>query len=314
MQVFTFLVILVFPLALIFAWAFELTPEGIKRETAVDPAESVTRATGRKLDIAIIGLLAIAVVYFALDKFALQAEPGQAVATTEEISAAQPAEREKSIAVLPFANLSRDAVNEPFTIGIHDDILTQISKIRALKVISRTSVMEYHNTAKNLKTIGRELGAATVMEGGVQRVGDRVRINVQLIDAATDEHLWAGTYDRQLTAANIFAIQTEIATAIADALRATLSTEERELLDAVPTEDMAALEAYLLGKQRMEKRTSVALAEAVDEFKRAIELDPNFAFAYVGLADGYTLQAYYSYRPRKEMIAKAQAAGQRSNA
>ena len=150
--------------------------------------------------------------------------------------------------------------------------------------------MEYRNTTKNLKTIGQELGAATVLEGGVQRAGDRVRINVQLIDAATDKHLWADTYDRQLTAANIFAIQTEIATAIADALRATLSPEEQELLDTVPTENMAALEAYFRGKQRMEKRTSAALAEAVDDFNRAIELDPSFALAYVGLADSYILQ------------------------
>jgi tetratricopeptide (TPR) repeat protein len=168
--------------------------------------------------------------------------------------------------------------------------------------------MEYRNTTKNLKTIGQELGVATVLEGGVQRAGDRVRINVQLIDAATDEHLWADTYDRQLTAANIFAIQTEIATAIADALRATLSTEEQELLETVPTENMAALEAYFHGKQRMEKRTSAALAQAVDDFNRAIELDPSFALAYVGLADSYILQVEYSGLPLDEMTEKAQAA------
>jgi TolB-like protein/Tfp pilus assembly protein PilF len=232
-----------------------------------------------------------------VDKFVLQGE-------TEQASVV----REKSIAVLPFENLSQDATNEPFTIGIHDDILTQISKISALKVISRTSVMEYSDTTKNLKTIGAELGVATVLEGGVQRAGDRVRINVQLIDAATDEHLWADTYDRRLTAANIFAIQTEIATAIADALRATLSTEEQELLDTIPTENMAALEAYFHGKQRMAKRSSAALAEAVDHFNRAIELDPSFALAYVGLADSYIMQVEYSGLPLDEMTEKAQAA------
>ena len=296
----TFLIVLVvagFPLALILAWAFEMTPEGIKRESAVDPAESITKQTGRKLDFIIIGVLAVGIVYFAVDKFVLEAEPEQASVA-----------REKSIAVLPFENLSQDATNEPFTIGIHDDILTQISKISALKVISRTSVMEYRNTTKNLKTIGQELGAATVLEGGVQRAGDRVRINVQLIDAATDEHLWADTYDRRLTAANIFAIQSEIATAIADALRATLSPEEQLLLDTVPTENMAALEAYFHGKQRMAKRSSAALAEAVDDFNRAIELDPGFALAYVGLADTYRLQVDYSGLPQDEMLAKAQAA------
>ena len=303
----TFLIIVIlagFPLALIVAWAFELTPEGIKRESAVDPAESITHVTGRKLDFAIIGLLVLAVVYFAVDKFVLE----RAEVTAERVPTAEAVAREKSIAVLPFENLSQDATNEPFTIGIHDDILTQISKIRALKVISRTSVMEYRNTTKNLKTIGQELGVATVLEGGVQRAGDRVRINVQLIDAATDKHLWADTYDRRLTAANIFAIQTEIAMAIADALRATLSTEERELLDTVPTENMAALEAYFHGKQRMEKRSTGTIAEAVDDFNRAIELDPNFALAYVGLADSYVLQIEYSHLPIDETLAKAQAA------
>ncbi len=213
----TVLVLIGFPLALIVAWAFELTPEGLKRETAVDRTESITHVTGRKLDFAIIGLLVITVVYFAVDKFVLQAEPKQVEVVAEEIPAAEAIEREKSIAVLPLANRSANEEDVFFVDGMHDDILTQISKIRALKVISRTSVMEYRDTTKNLKTIGQELGAATVLEGGVQRAGDRVRINVQLIDAATDEHLWADTYDRKLTAANIFTIQTEIATAIADA-------------------------------------------------------------------------------------------------
>ncbi len=169
-----------FPLALIVAWAFEMTPEGLKRESAVDPAESITKQTGRKLDFIIIGVLAVGIIYFAVDKFVLEAEPDQASVV-----------REKSIAVLPLSNRSANEEDVFFVDGMHDDILTQISKISALKVISRTSVMEYRNTTKNLKTIGQELGAATVLEGGVQRAGDRVRINVQLIDAATDEHLWA---------------------------------------------------------------------------------------------------------------------------
>ncbi len=253
MQAFSSLVILGFPLALIFAWAFELTPEGIKRETAVAPDESITHVTGRKLDFAIIGLLAVAVVYFAVDKFVLE----QAEVTAEPVPAAEAVVREKSIAVLLFDNLSRDATNEAFTDGIHDDILTQISKISALKVIARTS-MERLDPNLSIPEIGTKLGVATVLEGGVQRAGDRVRINVQLIDCKTEAHLWAETYDRELTAANIFSIQSEIAKTVADALRATLSPQEQELLDTVPTENMAALEAYFRGKQRMEKRTSVA--------------------------------------------------------
>ena len=308
MKVFSFLVILGFPLALILAWAFELTPAGIKRETAVDPAESITHLTGRKLDFTIIALLAAVLIYVVIDKYVLEAEPEQARGAAERALEGEPVAREGSIAVLPFANRSANETDVFFVDGMHDDILTHLAKIRSLKVISRTSVMEYRNTTKNLKTIGRELGAATVLEGGVQRSGTQVRVNVQLIDAETDEHLWADIYDRQLTAANIFTIQSEIATAIADALRATLSTEERELLETVPTENMAALEAYFRGKQRMEKRSTAALAEAVDDFSRAIELDPNFALAYVGLSDSYTLQIEYSNFPLDETLVKARAA------
>jgi TolB-like protein/Tfp pilus assembly protein PilF len=308
MQVFTFLVILGFPLALIFAWAFELTPEGIKRAQDVHPAESIRHLAGRKLDFAIIGLLVIAVIFLVVDNYVLDAEPKKVEGVAEQVPAAEPIAREKSIAVLPFANRSANQEDTFFVDGIHDDILTHISRISALKVISRTSVMRYRDTTKSLKTIGEELGVTTVLEGGIQRAGNQIRVNVQLIDAATDEHLWADTYDRRLTANNIFAIQTEIATAIADALRATLSTEEQELLDTVPTENMAALEAYFRGKQRMKKRTSAALAEAVDDFNRAIDLDPKFALAYAGLADSHLLQVLYSGLPPDEMLARAQAA------
>jgi tetratricopeptide (TPR) repeat protein len=147
-----------------------------------------------------------------------------------------------------------------------------------------------------------------VLEGGVQRSGDRVRINVQLIDCNTEAHLWAETYDRELTVANIFSIQSDVAKAVAEALRATLSPEEEQRLDTVPTENMAALEAYFHGKQHMEKRTSVALAEAIDDFDRAIELDPGFALAYIGLAESHLLQVLYSGLPQDEMLARAQAA------
>ncbi len=307
-----FLVVVGFPIALIFAWAFELTPEGFKRETAVDRSQSIANHTGRKLDFIIIGVLAVGIVYFAVDKFVFQPEPEQAEVAAEQVPAAEPIEREKSIAVLPFANRSANQEDAFFVDGVHDDILTHISRISALKVISRTSVMKYRDTTKSLMTIGEELGVATILEGGVQRAGNQIRVNVQLIDSATDEHLWADTYDRQLTATNIFAIQTEIAAAIADALRATLSTEEQELLDAVPTENMAALEAYFHGKQRMAKRSTAALAEAVDDFGRAIELDPSFALAYVGLAESYLLQIIYNSLPGDEMLARAQAAADKA--
>jgi len=299
LQAFTFLVVLGFPLALIFAWAFELTPEGIKRETAVDPAESITHLTGRKLDFAIIGLLAAAIVFLVVDRYVLEATRPPAT---------QSGSHGKSIAVLPFANRSPTEEDAFFVDGIHDDIVIHLSKIRSLKVISRTSVMEYRNSTKNLKTIGQELGVATILEGGVQRVGDQIRISVQLIDAETDAHLWANIYNRRLTAANVFAIQTEIATAIAAALRATLSAEELGLLKRIPTQSMAALEAYFRGKQRAATRRSAALAEAIEDFNRAIELDPNFALAYVGLADTYIMQNEWSNLPFDEMLAKARTA------
>jgi tetratricopeptide (TPR) repeat protein len=190
--------------------------------------------------------------------------------------------------------------------------LSHISKIGSIKTISRTSVLQYRNTTKTIPQIAAELGVTTVMEGGVQRAGDLVRINVQLIDARTDEHIWSEIYDRQLSATNIFAIQTEIANAIADALRATLSTEEKNRLQTVPTENLAALEAYFLGKQRMATRASKELKEAAEYFSQAVALDPDFALAYVGLADTYRLLNNYGGLPKDEMDAKGQTAVDRA--
>lgn len=278
----TALLLIGFPLALFFAWAYELTPEGLKKEKDVVRSESITHTTGRKLDFIIIGVMAIAIAYFLVDKFVwVGEEPATTVAVSEERS---------SVAVLPFANRSANEDDAFFVDGIHDDLLSHISKIGSIKIISRTSVLQYRDTTKTIPQIGKELGVTTVLEGGVQRAGEQVRINVQLIDARTDEHLWSEIYDRQLSAANIFTIQSEIATAIAEALQAALSPAEQDRLQAVPTENLAALEAYFLGKQSMAKRTGAALADAVDYFKKAIVLDPDFALAYVGQAVGYVLQ------------------------
>ena len=154
--------------------------------------------------------------------------------------------------------------------------------------------MQYRGTSKSIPEIATELGVATVLEGGVQRAGDQIRINVQLIDARTDEHLWAEIYDRQLLATNIFAIQSEIAEAIAEVLRVTLSPKEQQRIDSVPTDNLAAYEAYLIGKQRLAKRTTQSLAEAEEYFRQAVELDPRYALAWGGLADAYALQTDYS--------------------
>ena len=210
-----------------------------------------------------------------------------------------------SIAVLPFENRSAKQDDIFFVDGIHDDILTQLSKISALKVISRTSVERFRDTKLPLQDVAKQLGVKSILEGGVQRVGDRVRISVQLIDASTDTHLWAETYDRSLTAENIFAIQTELAAAIAGALKAALTPAEQARVKKIPTRNLEAWEAYQLGMQRMAHRTSAGLTEAEKFFQKAIELDPKFALAYVGLADTLVLQIEYSGAPRDLTLAKA---------
>ncbi len=296
MQAFTFLVILSFPLALIFAWAFELTPEGIKKEKNVVRSESVTHVTGRKFDFAIIGLLAIAVVFLVVDNYVLSDEPAQPL--------------EKSIAVLPFANRSASEEDIFFIDGLHDDLLTHISKIGSIKTISRTSVMQYRDTNKTIRQIAEELGVATIMEGSVQRAGDTIRINLQLIDAETDEHLWAEVYDRELTAANIFEIQSEIASAIADALRTTLTPAEQTRIDKRGTDSLEAYQLYLKGRSFWNRRTAADLWQAVEYFKAAIEADDEYATAYAGLADTYAHLglAAYSGAPANEVLPLAKDA------
>ena len=276
-----------FPLALIVAWAFELTPEGIKREAEVDRTESTTHVTGRKLDFAIIGLLAVAVVYFAVDKFVLEAEPEQAEIAIERARGGVRGAREGSIAVLPFTNRSPNPDDIYFTDGVHDDLLTQLAKIDAFRVISRTSVMEYRDTAKNLKEIASELGVANVMEGAVQRAGNRVRINVQLIDAGTDEHLWAEVYDRELTTENLFEIQSEIAQAIAGALQATLTDSELANMADVPTKNVAAYELYMQARRFSFTQTEIGFDTALELHEEALRLDPEFKLAWIGLASAH---------------------------
>jgi len=195
----------------------------------------------------------------------------------------------KSVAVLPFQNLSPDPENAFFADGMTEDILTQLSKIRDLKVISRSSVMRYRGTQKPIQTIAAELGVGTVLEGSVRRAGSRVRIVGQLIDARTDEHLWAETYDRDLK--DVFAIQSEVAQQIASALRATLSPAEKKRIEQNPTRNLAAYDQYLKGRELYYRYRKTDNESAIELFQKALERDPGFALAYAGLGDAYAQRA-----------------------
>jgi TolB-like protein len=227
----------------------------------------------------------------------------------------QPADR-PSIAVLPFSNRSADAGEDAafFAAGMHEDLLTQLSKIQALTVISRTSVMQYEGTRKTIREIGAELGVAAVLEGGVERAGDRVRVNVQLIDARTDRHIWAETYDEELTAANIFAIRTDLARQIAAALRATLAPSEEQRLEARPTESLEAYDLYTRGRYVLSGRGSTreGVEAAADLFRQAIAADSAFAPAHAGLARAYHQLWNLGYLHEQEAFPQARAALERA--
>ncbi|MCH8221645.1 MAG: tetratricopeptide repeat protein [Proteobacteria bacterium] len=298
---FLLLIAIGLPLALIFAWAFEMTPDGLKLEKHVDRSQSVTAETGRKLDFMIIAVLLFAVALFALDKFVwVDEQAPELVIAAEGTAVADPVSRQ-SVAVLPFANRSANKDDLYFVQGMHDDVLTHLARIGSLKVISRTSVMEYRDTTKNMRTIGKELGVATILEGGVQRAGDRVRINMQLIDAVTDEHLWADSYDRQLTTANIFAIQSEIASAIAEALHATLSPAEQQALANIPTENLQAYDFFQRGRAIQRNAGIKAQERRLQLFEQAVSLDPGFALAHVALASAYMDRYWFFGRDKSDL-------------
>jgi TolB-like protein/Tfp pilus assembly protein PilF len=212
----------------------------------------------------------------------------------------------KSIAVLPFENLSRDPDNAYFVEGIQDEILTRLSKIADLKVISRTSTQKYKSAPDNLRDVARQLGVANILEGSVQRSNDQVRVNVQLINALTDAHLWADTYDRHLT--DIFAVESEIAKTIAETLQAKLTGSERAMIAAQPTSDTTAYELYHKGRPLWEKRSGDNLPKAIAFYEQAIARDPKYALAYAGLANSYVLLPLYFSVPQRDAMAKAREA------
>jgi TolB-like protein len=282
----TFLVIVIlagFPLALIVAWAFELTPEGIKRETAVDPAESVRQATGRKLDFIIIGILILAVAFLLVDNYVLNAEPKQAEVTAEQIFAAKRSARQKSIAVLPFVNMSSDPEQEYFSDGLSEEILNLLAKIPGLKVIGRTSSFAFKGKNEDLRTIGEALDVSTVLEGSVRKSGERVRVTAQLIDVSNGAHIWSESYDRTIT--DIFAVQDDVASSIIAALQIHVGTAPTR---GRPTENTDAYALFLKGRDAMNHFDASGASQFLLE---AVELDPMFAEAHELLAYTYWYQA-----------------------
>jgi serine/threonine-protein kinase len=307
MKVFTFLVILGFPLALLLAWAFELTPEGVKRETAVDPDDSITPVTDSKLDFAIIGLLAIAVVYIAVDKLVLQSEPEPVGIDTKQDSARESGSREESIAVLPFLNMSSDPEQVYFSEGISEEILNELAQLPGLRVASRTSAFTFKGDNRNMGAIASVLMVEHVLEGSVRKSGDRVRISAQLIDARNEKQLWSEIYDRDLV--DIFAVQREIARAVARKIEIELGPKEDALLTRTVSVNPEAHEAYLRGQFELAKYTAGGSAKAIEHFRKAIVADPAYALAYAGLADAYfSLGQPLGGMPRREAMPEAKAA------
>jgi TolB-like protein/Tfp pilus assembly protein PilF len=278
MKAFSSLVILGFPLALIFAWAFEMTPEGIKREAEVDRDESITHVTGRKLDFAIIGLLAIAVAYFAVDKFVPEAEPEQASVA-----------REKSIAVLPCANMSTDPEDEYLAASLHDEILLKLQKVSSLFSIGRASVEWYRDHPAPLTQVAEELGVSFVGECSVQKYEGQIRLIFQLLDGRTGGQVWADDYDRDLTIGNLFDIQAEIAQQVAHAIGAELTAGEQAWFEAKPTESTKAYEAYLRGRFYLNRLLPIEpdFRRAIRHFEQSVEADSSFAPAYAGISQAY---------------------------
>jgi len=249
------LLVIGFPVALILAWAFELTPEGIKRADDVDLSKSITHKTSHKLlwITAVVAIVAAALfVGGRLNLF--HSKPS----TTTGVAS------DKSIAVLPFDNVSRDPDNAYFAEGIQDEILTRLAKIADLKVISRTSTQHFKSSPDNLPQIAKQLGAANILEGSVQKADEQVRVNVQLINARADSHLWAESYDRRLT--DIFQVESEIAKKIADTLQAKLTGDEQHALSSRPTENSDAHQFYLKGRYHWNKRTEEGFKKAIEYF------------------------------------------------
>ena len=283
--------ILGFPAAIVFGWIYDIGAHGIRRTLPAgenDSSESRPLSRSDYAILTIFGVVAVAILYNAFSN----------VVDTPNSSPDTRRDGPPMVAVLPFESWNTTGESQSFAYGVHDDLLTQLSKLQSLRVISRTSVMEYQDTIRNIREIGAALGADAILEGGVQSAGDRIRINAQLIDARTDEHLWAETYDRELTLANIFEVQSEIARAIAAAMRATLTVRDTSVLATIPTENMAAYRAYHRGIKLRDENRSLAGDVAV-EYEKAVALDPGFTRAWAELVGSLAADNFNGDKPEQ---------------
>ena len=293
------LIVVGFPFALIFAWAFEITPEGVKRTAEADAMPRSARPMNRAWIYIVVAGAMISVGLFFLGRYTA----GNRITSSDE---------KKSIAVLPFASLSDDKNDAYFADGVQDQILNNLAKVSDLKVISHTSVRQYKTGAeRNMREIGRQLGVAYIMEGSVQRARDRLRINAQLIDARTDTHIWAETYDR--TAADLFAIQSELAQSIVTQLKAKLSPQQKAEIEERPTQDLDAFELYLQAKAIIDSYVNAtdvraALLQALKSLDESIQRDPNFVSAYCYAARANDLLFFFDLDPTPDRISRADAA------
>ncbi len=308
MKVFTFLIIAGLPLALIFAWAFEMTPEGLKREHEVDRSQSITQKTGRKLDYFIIAIMAVALIYFAYDKFLPQESPE----TTEIVADdnASPLETAPSIAVLPFANMSADESSVYFSDGLAVAVLHMLAQVPGLRVAARTSSFQFRDQALDVAKIGEQLNVSAILEGSVQKSGDKIRVTAQLIDVSSGYHLWSDNFDRNLD--DIFAIQDEIASEVVAALKVKLLGEDVERLNVGQTDNVDAYTKYLLAINDLNDVSTDNLKSAVNHLQDAIRLDPDYAQAYSTLGRAYLLLNFWGTMNTTEALAAARKAASRA--
>ena len=292
-----------FVITLFFAWAFELTPEGVKREAEVDRSQSIVQHTGQKLNYTIIALLVLALGYFAWDKFVVQPRDVAKTSAAENAIETEALDETHSIAVLPFVNMSEDSSNEYFSDGLSEEVLNILAKIKEMRVAGRTSSFAFKGKDDDLRTIGEKLNVQSILEGSVRKdeARNRVRITAQLVNVEDGYHLWSETYDRDLD--DIFAIQEEIARKVADALKVTLLGEDEARIAAQAVTDLSAYDLYLRGLEQLNKFSFAALNEARTLFTRAIEQDPNYLPAQLKLAQAWLDLAFTGAITNDEAIA-----------